>query len=316
MAAKLRALSAAVGTSLLLAAPAHAALSAPAPTSPASAAAVASLPAFAWAPVAGADRYEFQFAADPGFNSPVLGADQDHYFTRNTRATLKKTVPNGTYWWRVRAVTADGDVSSWSTGRSLVKSWSAAATLQSPSGGASLSFPGSGLALLWSPVAGAASYRVSVATDPQLGSLVVHDDYSATQPPKVAANSIAIGGALAPGTYYWSITPVDAEGNQGLPSPVASFNWLWPSATNPQIEDLNDASEVYDPKFSWDLVPGAARYEVEVNSSVDFAPGSKVCCSGTTIATSLAPTTLFKDNVYYWRVRALDPDGNAGVWNN
>ena len=25
--------------------------------------------------------------------------------------------------------------------------------------------------------------------------------------------------------------------------------------------------------------------------------------------------TLLKDNVYYWRVRALDPDGNAGVWN-
>jgi hypothetical protein len=23
-----------------------------------------------------------------------------------------------------------------------------------------------------------------------------------------------------------------------------------------------------------------------------------------------------KDNVYYWRVRAFDPDGNAGVWNN
>ena len=39
------------------------------------------------------------------------------------------------------------------------------------------------------------------------------------------------------------------------------------------------------------------------------------CCTGTTIATSLSPTAVLKDNVYYWRVRALDPDGNAGVWN-
>jgi hypothetical protein len=70
-----------------------------------------------------------------------------------------------------------------------------------------------------------------------------------------------------------------------------------------------------DPRFSWDAVPGAARYEVEVNSSQDFAAGSKVCCSSTTIATSLTPTVLFKDNVYYWRIRAIDPDGNAGIWN-
>ncbi len=61
--------------------------------------------------------------------------------------------------------------------------------------------------------------------------------------------------------------------------------------------------------------PGAAKYEVEVNSSVDFAPGSKVCCSQLTISTSLAPTVVFRDNTYYWRVRALDAAGNAGVWN-
>src|SRR5205823_4896155 len=73
--------------------------------------------------------------------------------------------------------------------------------------------------------------------------------------------------------------------------------------------------EVFDPKFSWNPVAGAARYEVEINSSSDFALGSKVCCSGTTIATSLSPTSPMKDNVYYWRVRAFDPDGNAGVWN-
>ena len=74
-------------------------------------------------------------------------------------------------------------------------------------------------------------------------------------------------------------------------------------------------TEVYDPQFSWTAVPGAARYEVEVNPTPDFVPGSKVCCAGTTIATTLSPTFVLKDNVFYWRVRAIDPDGNAGVWN-
>ena len=108
---------------------------------------------------------------------------------------------------------------------------------------------------------------------------------------------------------------MDAEGNRGVSTPVASFNWLWPSATATQLEDLNPAPEAYDPRFSWNPIPGAARYEVEVNSSSDFTPGSKVCCDGATIATSISPTEVLKDNVFYWRVRALDPDGNAGVWN-
>jgi hypothetical protein len=81
------------------------------------------------------------------------------------------------------------------------------------------------------------------------------------------------------------------------------------------VTDLDPSAEVFDPKFSWNPVPGAARYEVEINPSVDFAPGSKVCCTGTTIATSLSPPKVFKNDTYHWRVRALDPNGNAGVWN-
>ena len=49
--------------------------------------------------------------------------------------------------------------------------------------------------------------------------------------------------------------------------------------------------------------------------SRDFATGSKVCCDGTVIGTSLSPTQPLPDNTYYWRVRAVDVDGNVGVWN-
>ncbi len=315
MAARLVRLSAVVAVLLATAGPAHASLSAPAPTSPANGAVVESLPAFAWAKVADADHYEFQFAADSGFNSPVLGQGNDDFFTHNTRATLKKVVPNGTYWWRVRSVDPNGGVSPWSPGRSLKKAWTAGASLLAPSSGAGLNFPGDALAMSWSAVPGAAHYLVSVATDPLLGSLIVHDQYDSNGPPKVQANTFAIGGALATGSYYWSITPVDAEGNRGATSPVASFNWLWPSFTSLHVVDLNSAVEVFDPKFSWDPVQGAARYEVEINPTADFAPGSKACCAGTTISTSLSPTMVFKDNTFYWRVRAIDPDGNAGVWN-
>ncbi len=318
MAADRRLLAAAFAAiAFLTAGPARGAVGRPAQTAPASGATVQFLPAFAWTPVAGADKYEFQISADAGMNSPVLGTGKDDFFTRNTRATLKQTIPNGTYYWRVRASNAAGEVSQWTQPRSFRKLWNLRPTLQTPLSGSALSFPNNPVVLKWAGVPGAAHYLVSVASDPSLGSLVLHyanqDDPKG--PPNVAASSAAITSALAPGPYYWNVMPVDAEGNRGVATTISSFSWQWNSVTAVHLDDLNAAPEAFDPRFSWNPVPGAARYEVEINSSVDFAPGSKVCCNGNTIATSLSPTQVMKDNVYYWRVRALDPDGNAGVWN-
>ena len=302
---------------MLSAGPARAALDHPTPTAPANGAVSQFLPAFAWTAANGADKYEFQIAADPGMNSPVLGQGKDDFFTRNTRATLTKTVPNGTYYWRVRSVGPDGSVSAWTSPRSFTKNWTLQPVTQTPTEGQTMSFPNNPVVLRWSAVPGAAQYLVSVASDPALGSLVFkysnQDDING--PPNVAATNAAIANALAPGTYYWAVQPVDAEGHRGVSTPVASFGWVWPSATVPVVADLDPTAEVYDPKFSWDAVPGAVKYEVEVNPSADFAPGSKVCCSGYTIATSLSPGKVFHDNLYHWRVRAIDPDDNAGVWN-
>jgi hypothetical protein len=320
MAAKLTILSALAAAVLAVtAAPAQAVpnnpLVTPTPLSPAAGASLDAVPAFAWSPVTAADHYEFQLAADAGFNSPVLGSGSDDFTTQNTRATVLKTIPNGTYYWRVRAIASGGSVSQWTVGRSFRKAWTAAAALQSPAGGAGLSFGTDPLKLGWSAVPGASNYLVSLANDPSLGSLAFHLVDDPTGIPKVQANSLAVSIALATGTYYWNVIPLDAEGNRGAASATASFSWTWPSTTTLQVNDLNSAAEVYDPQFSWAPVAGAARYEVEINSSSDFAAGSKVCCTSTTIATSLSPTTVFKDNTYYWRVRAIDPDGNAGVWN-
>jgi large repetitive protein len=252
----------------LTAGPARGAVGRPTQTGPASGAVVQFLPAFAWTPVAKADKYEFQISADAGMNSPVLGDGKDAFFTRNTRATLLKTIPNGTYWWRVRASNAAGESSAWTQPRSFRKLWNLVPALQSPTSGSALSFPANPVVLKWSGVPGAAHYLVSAASDPSLGSLVLHyanqDDPKGA--PNVAATSAAITAALAPGSYYWGVTPVDAEGNRGVATPVASFTWLWPSTTAVHLEDLNPAPEAYDPRFSWSPVPGAARYEVEINS--------------------------------------------------
>ena len=52
-----------------------------------------------------------------------------------------------------------------------------------------------------------------------------------------------------------------------------------------------------------------------MNSSSAFPAGSKWCCSNATTGTSLSPTKSLANNAYYWRVRGVDSEGNAGQWN-
>jgi hypothetical protein len=293
----------------------------PRAVTPAAGKRVQSLPFFGWTAVRGADHYEFELAADSGFNSPVLGS-AGQFTTKNTRATVSKTLPNGTYWWRVRAITASGSVGPWSAARKLVKAWRAAPNLLAPTNGSKVAYP-SPLVFSWAPVAGAATYLVSLATDAGLGSLV------GSQPIETSALSLAPAVALHVGTYYWAVTPVDAEGNRGIRSVVRSFQWAWPSVpTNLHVQDLvgpNDANDpafgptpfdtaLFLPQFSWTVVPGATRYELEINSDDSWATGSRVCCDDKILAPTFTPTKTFLSNRYFWRVRAFDADGNAGAW--
>jgi protein-S-isoprenylcysteine O-methyltransferase Ste14 len=281
--------------------------------SPANDASVQSLPTFEWAPVANAASYQFELAADPRFGSLVQRAlsGQGSLQTHNTAATLDKAVPDGAYWWRVRALTAKGSVGAWSPVRRIVKAWTAAPQITGGDG-AAVSWPTTPLVLRWSSVPYATKYVVSIATDPALSNLVLG---TASQPNETQGTSFALPVSLAPGSYYWAVTPLDAEGHRGARSRLATFQWTWPTAMTTWVTDLNHDPRVFDPMFSWNPVPGAARYEVEVSTAEEFPAGSKWCCSGTTTGTSLAPLQVLANNNYYWRVRAIDARGNAGVWN-
>lgn len=287
----------------------RASVATPTPIAPARGASFQALPAFGWRGVGGIDHYEFQIGADPSFNSPVLGTGRDAFSTRNTWATLKQTVPNGTYWWHVRAVSKSGAVSGWSSPRSIRKQWRSVPKLVAPSMGAEIRFPTTPLVLRWSAVPYAARYLVYLATDRDLGTLVSGDAVE-TQGLSYSPSVTLADRHL----YYWAVVPVDAEGNHGVRSKVSSFTWRWRSETTPSWRDLVAAPEHFDPQLSWKPVPGAARYEVEINPAKEWTIGSKVCCNDPVVTTALSPTDLLPNNRYYYRVRAINVDGNAGRW--
>lgn len=278
---------------------------APSLEAPGSGAAVQASPTFTWGAVAKADKYEFQLSADRQFGSVLVPVT-----TKATAATLPGTLIDGSYYWRVRAVSVTGKAGRWSSTRELVKRWSTRAQLLSPTTDFGAVWPTSPLVLDWSAVPHAVSYNVVVATDPSLAQPVLG---SLERPQTTTGTVLAFPGTLNAGTYYWQVTPLDADGHKGTPSAVGRFTWSWPSALALTIEDLNPSREVFDPLLRWTDVPGAARYDVEVNTTQEFAPGS-VIATANVYGTAVSPTKQLPNNTYYWRVRAVDSDGRAGSY--
>lgn len=285
-----------------------AALRAPALLTPASNASVDAVPGFSWRRVRGAAKYEFQLSADARFRATLASFD-----TVNTSATVDETLFDGDYFWRVRAVDARRTAGRWSAVRTVHKRWSARPQLLNPVRDATIVYPSLPLVLRWSPAPHAVKYEVLISADPTLAGNVVGNG---GKPFETSGTSLSVPAALGPGRYYWAVTPMDAGGLKGRRSETGTFVWEWPSTTATWVVDLwGPGASIADPEFQWDPIPGAAKYEIEVNSSQDFAPGSKVCCADPTTGTSLSPRTPFPNNTYYWRIRARDVDGNAGVWN-
>jgi hypothetical protein len=287
-------------------------IAAPRQLSPANRASVQEIPSFAWKAVSRAAQYEFQLSADPAFRSIVGGAGRGSFFTRNTFASVNEAVADGSYYWRVRAIDKNNRAGRWSPVRSVEKRWTATPTLLGPADGTQVSYPRTPLVLRWEPVPGAFKYLVTIATDPGLANSALG---ARNQAVETSGTVFGPREALAPGRYYWAVTPVDARKHPGKRSVVSSFEWTWPTSTSTRVTDLDADAHVFDPQFSWDPVPGAAQYQIEVSFSQDFAIGSRVCCDEAVVGTSHSPLRLLPHNTYYWRVRAVDIDGNAGAWN-
>jgi hypothetical protein len=292
-------------------------LAAPALLAPANGVHLQQIPALTWSSVTGAASYEYQVAADPQFHSIVLGSGpgKGTSITHNLAAALDKSQTDGTYYWRVRGLTKTKEPGAWSSTRSVVKSWSQAPQLVAPADGTEVAWPSVPLVLKWTPVASATEYVVTISTDPHLSNTVVG---STASPTKTWGTAFALPGTLPAGQYWWAITPIDTAGHRGTRSTIRTFKWSWPTGAATQVKSVNPSLGVFEPQFSWTPVPGAARYEVQVNTAEEFPVGSMWCCEHEppTIGTSLSPVVLLNNTFeYYWRVRAIDASGNSGEWN-
>jgi len=159
-------------------------------------------PLLSWLPVAGAAGYDVQLhPADPAL-APAARVSASSY---TPPAPLDVGV---IYYWRVRAVDAAGNLSSWSAPRGVrpVSPPNAAPARNRFTTGQPL--------LTWGRVSGAAAYQVQVARAPSFAGAAVYD---------AGPDLAALVSAPDEGVYYWRVRAQMSSGVWGPWSAADSF---------------------------------------------------------------------------------------------
>jgi hypothetical protein len=249
------------------------------------------IPEFSWEAVTGATGYRLQVSSDIAFTTTVVNVT-----TPNTSYTPNSAgvFPDGIWYWRVRVETP-APVGEYSGIWSFTKQWADPAnnpTLIGPANGETIDFYDQPT-FSWSPVTGAAKYKLQIYTSPGGWSTLT---YSATTLAPAHHPNIK----LANGTYYWRVLPVDPGNRDGTPSEERSFT----AGYNPiptLLEPSDGASPTFTPTFRWTAVRGAQFYRLQYTTDPSF--GSSVVTVDTRNPAHTPITTLANDVNYYWRVR-------------
>lgn len=288
---------------LAVASPASA-LAAPGSLTPTAASTLDNTPTFAWARVAGAARYDVQVDDDPGFGSPALAVG-----TTNNRLVSTQVLPVGNLVWRVRAVTPTGTASGWASAAIHVGSVQVPVP-QAPIG-AVLQPPQQVPLLTWSAVAGAASYTVQVDET---------DDFISPVTTATTRTTSYVAGPLPKGSYYWRVRATRGNGVESAFSGPVSFgvDELPPVTVTSPADDPD--LEIEDVVLDWLPVEGASFYELQVSTDQDFNTlvdprTSNVDATTRVFGTRYSPPVTYDNNQYYWRVRAVDTNGQQAPWS-
>jgi hypothetical protein len=249
-------------------------------------------PVFRWKPVPGARHYEVQVSADPNFGTTIENAT-----TASTSYTAAVTYPPGKkLYWRVRADDINGVGLSWGTS-SFRYGLPAPLPMRSESSGTGVP------TWRWRPVPGAVSYDVHV--DGPNGARM---DFTGLGTAAVTPTSIT-----GTGVFHWSV-------RADFPNAIGSAN-------GPYSHPIAFARKIAAPRgahasggagsllLSWAPTPGAARYQVQISSKPDFSAVVESMTTDEAIYAPLLQSGYDNGGRFYWRVAALDANGNSGDYS-
>ena len=245
------------------------------------------------------DHYRLERDDNPGFTSPAS------FTTTNTYYDDSGLVPGDTYYYRVFAVDAGSNESDPSATDSAV------ATDLPPA-------PPTGLVAVTGTLEGEIEISWNPNSEPDLDHYLLErstapDFEPGSEPFEEQAVTYTDSGLIPGETYYYRVFAVDANGNQSGPSNVDSAVALDLDPSTPTgLEAVPGTNEgeidvVWNPNPESDL----DHYLLERDTDVGFPAPFEVSVP----VPSFADTGLTPGETYWYRVRAVDDNGNWSGWS-
>ncbi len=268
--------------------------------------------------------YTWQVSAGSGFTNIIASGftnmESDSSIPTRTEDKLSG-LPNGTYFWRVKATQltggATGSVDSpWSAVRTFMVTGlgpaPAAPSFTTPSNNAQFHVRES-FKIQWSAVSGAHYYILEADDQPNFSYPLVLTE----APLNFGTQFGALWGN--PLTVYYRVRAVSVDGVRSLPSATLKVIITNSAPVPPGVSPISPAAgaTVRLPFFfDWSDTPNpqVPGYDLEVNTSSNFATSSDVLFISPTRSDYMITRDLLAPGSYFWRVRALHGDG-VGPWS-
>jgi hypothetical protein len=250
---------------------AFAAVAVPNPLTPASGTNLTSPLTISWSAVtdsSGILGYNWQVSTSSTFPTIALQNSTNVGITQDTVSGL----PNGTYFWRVQAVSGAFVKSAWSAARSFNITGAGAgqpgAPAMSPTKAYSTFHPFEVMTFNWSPVAGAASYVLQFSKDP---SFPVTTTGTFNNIPDTTYSF----STADEGSYSARVYAVNANGVAGVPSNTINYSVFYnnPIGAPPApLSPANGASLTLPVQLAWTDVanPQPSGYELQIAKDSGF----------------------------------------------
>ena len=250
---------------------AFAAVAVPNPLSPASGASLTSPLTISWSAVtdpSGILGYNWQVSTSSTFPTIALQNSTNVGTTQDTVSGL----PNGTYFWRVQAVSGAFVKSAWSAARSFNITGAGAvqpgAPTLSPTKAYSTFHPLEVITFNWSPVAGATSYVLQTSKDPSF-------PVTATASINNIPNNTYSFSTPDEGSYSARVYAVNANGIAGVPSNIINYSVFYnnPIGAPPApVSPASGATLTLPVQVAWTDVanPQPSGYELQIAKDSGF----------------------------------------------